>query len=111
MFITKEQWEKDYVSRIPDSQKGVFKRAYSGKSKPSAVKAKCLDCTNFQRQEVELCETTTCPLYQYRPYKGRELKPSINILIEKKERPKRVLTATQKELMAKGREKSRQISP
>ena len=40
----------------------------SGKSKAAALKAKCLDCVNWQRAEVTACEAETCPLHPYRPY-------------------------------------------
>lgn len=104
MSTSKEQWEQDYIERIPDTQKGVFQKAYSGKSKAAGIKAKCLDCTNFQRSEVEICTVTTCPLFQYRPYKPAGEKLSITMTLNKKERPKRVLSAAQKENLRKGRE-------
>lgn len=31
-----------------------------------AIKAKCLDCTCGQREEVKLCPITDCPLYAFR---------------------------------------------
>jgi hypothetical protein len=36
-----------------------------------AVKAKCLDCTCWQKKEIELC-TADCPLYPYRPYGAKK---------------------------------------
>jgi len=103
MSITKSEWEQQYIDRMPDTQKGVFKRAYSGKSKKAAISAKCLDCTCFQRKEVELCEATTCPLYQYRPYKGQESQPSIVIIQQKKEQPKRAMSQAHKDRLAEYR--------
>lgn len=38
-----------------------------------AIRAKCLECSNFQYDEVRLCPCTDCALYEYRmghrPYK------------------------------------------
>ena len=31
-----------------------------------AIRAKCLDCSNGQYNEVKLCPCTDCPLYPYR---------------------------------------------
>jgi hypothetical protein len=34
----------------------------------AAIKLKCLDCTNFQKDEVRNCECYSCPLHIIRPY-------------------------------------------
>jgi hypothetical protein len=47
---------------------GITKKAFEGNSKASAIKAKCLDCTCWQRKEITLCTVTACPLWPYRPY-------------------------------------------
>lgn len=31
-----------------------------------AIRAKCLDCSNYQPKEVRECIMTECPLYPYR---------------------------------------------
>ena len=31
-----------------------------------AIRARCLDCTGFQKAEVRRCEETTCPLHPFR---------------------------------------------
>lgn len=31
-----------------------------------AIKAKCLDCTCGQREEIKLCPIKNCPLYDFR---------------------------------------------
>lgn len=31
-----------------------------------AIRAKCLDCTNGQFNEVRECELSECPLFEYR---------------------------------------------
>lgn len=54
-------------SRSP-SYAAVTRKAYEGNSKAAAVKAKCLDCSGWQRKEITLCPVHTCPLWPYRPY-------------------------------------------
>lgn len=36
------------------------------KSRINAISAKCMDCSNWQKTEVELCTSEDCPLYPYR---------------------------------------------
>lgn len=53
---------KNRVSRqklIPDSPRG---RAVA------VVKAKCLECCNFDRSEIRDCTVLACPLWAYRPF-------------------------------------------
>jgi hypothetical protein len=47
---------------------GIFKKAYAGNSKATALRAKCLDCCCWQRTEVAQCTAKACPLWLYRPY-------------------------------------------
>ena len=35
----------------------------------ACIKLKCLDCTNWEKKEVALCQATECPLWNVRPYK------------------------------------------
>jgi len=92
-----------FMSKVPSSLQKVFKRAYSGKSKASGIKAKCLDCVGFQRIEVAECEAVTCQLFQYRPYKPEFSGKTIENKEISGERQKRVLSSEQKEAMQKGR--------
>lgn len=49
----------------------ILQRAFEGKSSPrQAIKAKCLDCTLFQREEIANCPAPSCPLYLLRPYQS-----------------------------------------
>ena len=55
---------------VPLSMQRTFAEAFSGKSKANAIKAKCLSCSNFQRDEITQCGATTCPLYAVRPFQS-----------------------------------------
>lgn len=61
--------QKEWVAEIPQIYQQNYKTAISGKSKTAGIKAKCLDCTNWQRVEISDCPVETCPLWPYRPYK------------------------------------------
>lgn len=60
------------LAEAPESCRKTLARAYSGKSKATALKAKCLDCSNFQREEITNCTVFGCPLHPYRPYQNKE---------------------------------------
>jgi len=53
---------------IPRAYRQTYKRAMSGKSLRAAVNAFCLECVQWQREEIKLCTAIDCPLYPYRPY-------------------------------------------
>ena len=61
----------DRLKNMPSSYRANYKKAMAGKSKAAAVKAKCLDCTNWQRVEITNCPCEACPLYLYRPFKKK----------------------------------------
>lgn len=72
--MNQEEMIDHCVKNIPDIRNGAYRKNYlkamSGKSKSAAVKAKCLDCMNWQSTEVKLCPSMDCPLWLYRPYQG-----------------------------------------
>lgn len=43
-------------------------------SRNQAIKAKCLNCSNWQKTEIRLCPVYECSLYPWRPYKMKEEK-------------------------------------
>ena len=65
---------KNRVDSAPESCRGILKRAYSGDAPPrGAIKAFCLQCVGYNRQDVAGCTAFACPLHKYRPYqKGDE---------------------------------------
>ena len=61
------------VADIPDRYKLVYLRALlsavTGRgSMRQAIKAHCLECCGWQRNEVRGCTSVKCPLWDYRPY-------------------------------------------
>lgn len=64
---------RNYFLGIPDRYKKIYVRASMGKSTRSdAIKAKCLDCSAWNKEEIRHCKVYTCPLHKFRPYKEKE---------------------------------------
>jgi len=59
----------DYLAAVPVSAEGIVRRAFEASASPrQAIKAKCLTCCNYDRNEIEHCTVHICPLWGYRPY-------------------------------------------
>lgn len=57
------------VAEAPESIQGILTRCYNGKCSPrAAIKAFCLQCVGYNRQDVTNCTALGCPLHQYRPF-------------------------------------------
>ena len=58
----------------------AVQRAANGSLK-ARIKLMCMDCTNWQKKEIALCENIQCPMHDVRPYKvkveGRHELPMI----------------------------------
>jgi len=61
-----------WAKHMPESHRRTYVKAICHKSGAAAIKAKCLDCCNWQRIEVQNCTCIECPLYEYRPYQGKQ---------------------------------------
>ena len=59
--------QAEYVEKQLPSYQRVLAEAFAG-SRAKAVKAKCLTCSNFQKDEIQNCTVITCPLHTVRPY-------------------------------------------
>ena len=61
------------LANVPDRYKPLYLRALlsaaTGRgSMRQAIKAHCLECCGWQRNEVRDCTSIACPLWDYRPY-------------------------------------------
>jgi hypothetical protein len=61
-------YQKAVISEALASQKRTMERAYTSASKASAIKAFCLRCVGYLRNEVRDCTARGCPLWTHRPY-------------------------------------------
>lgn len=62
---------EEHVRRVSGwhpSFAGLLRKAFTGKSLASAARAKCADCSSYQRKEIASCKVISCPLWFYRPF-------------------------------------------
>ena len=53
---------------MPALSRGLIARSLAGTASPrQAVKAFCLACTHYNRDEITHCPVWRCPLHAYRP--------------------------------------------
>lgn len=60
-----------YAQTIPSKYQQAYFKAANGESSPRAViKAKCLDCVNYEDPvgRIKSCKVTICPSWRLRPY-------------------------------------------
>ena len=55
---------------MPESSRRTFLLALWGTSRQSAIKAFCMECVGWEREEVRNCTATACPLWAHRPWKS-----------------------------------------
>ncbi len=72
--MSDEQEMAKFVAETPVMSRMIIKRAFDGTASPrQAIKAKCLDCCHWGREEIAECTVILCPLHAYRPFqKGRK---------------------------------------
>jgi len=56
------------LKEMPAIYRFGYIKAKKGKSIAAAVRAQCLECVCWQKEEVRLCSSPACPLFQYRPF-------------------------------------------
>ena len=67
--MNRQETVKKQIKNAPDSAKGTLERAYSGAGgRANAIKAMCLSCVGFQREQITKCTGFSCPLWAYRPF-------------------------------------------
>ena len=57
----------NHMLNVQESLQGVFRRAYSGKSRKAGMDAYCYQCIGFEREEIRHCTAPECGLWEYRP--------------------------------------------
>ena len=58
------------IATAPVSAQGILRRAFTGRSRKTAIKAMCLECVGFDRSAITGCTATACPLWKFRPVFG-----------------------------------------
>ena len=57
---------------IPEIYREIYEKAVLGGSKPAAIKAFCLECACWEKNEIIKCNSVACPLYMVRPFVKRQ---------------------------------------
>ncbi len=53
---------------IPRIYRRIYRQAAEGKGRKAAIHAFCLECTQWEKEEVRKCVSFACPLFVFRPY-------------------------------------------
>ena len=72
MDLSSAERIRKHRGQIPKIHRLVYDRAMQGKSLKSAVKSFCLECYQWDKEEVRACPSVQCPLHCYRPYKPQK---------------------------------------
>lgn len=68
-FMTRDERINQQVAQAGQLYRPMMLKAYEGSASPrSAIKAQCLICVGYKRDEVTHCTGFSCPLWAYRPY-------------------------------------------
>ena len=51
---------------VPLKYRGLYRRAWEGQSRKSAIRAFCLECVGWSQTEAQACTARACPLFQFR---------------------------------------------
>ena len=62
-----------YIQRsVPEKHKIATERALLGQiTKTVAIRVKCLQCCNYERETIKQCAVLTCALFPVRPYQDK----------------------------------------
>jgi hypothetical protein len=63
----REQKINKRLADIPKVYRKIYEKAVAGNSKAAAIKAFCLECCMWQKNEIINCTSLACPLFAYRP--------------------------------------------
>ena len=73
---TQQEQIAERREQIPKIHKANYAKAMRGNSMKAGIKAFCLECVGWEREQVRLCTDLACPLYPYKPYKSRSKQAS-----------------------------------
>jgi len=72
MLTSNEEIREQKIARrlkdIPKVYRKFYEKAVKNASKPAAIKAFCLECCMWKKNEVINCTSLACPLYLVRPF-------------------------------------------
>lgn len=63
--------EKYIAQSVPEKHKIATRRALLGQiTRSTAIRVRCLQCCNYEREQIQLCSVITCALHPVRPYQN-----------------------------------------
>jgi hypothetical protein len=62
------QLQQEEIASAPVRCRGILQRAYRGRSKAATIRATCLRCVGYLRDDVTNCSAYKCPIWPVRPY-------------------------------------------
>lgn len=72
-----EPQQRQYIAiylenSVPDKHKIATERALLGQiPRSTAIRVKCLQCCNYEREQIIHCTVLTCALHAVRPYQNK----------------------------------------
>lgn len=60
----------DRLSEMPKMYRRAYLEAMKGKSPTAAIRAHCLECMGWSRNDIPGCTAGACALFPYRPFQG-----------------------------------------
>ncbi|MGA2915300.1 MAG: hypothetical protein ABSE89_04675 [Sedimentisphaerales bacterium] len=63
------------IKDVPEIYREIYEKAVIHGNKPAAIKAFCLECACWEKNEIIKCTAVTCPLYKVRPFVKTDKKP------------------------------------
>lgn len=80
--VMQEEIYEALKSSTPKKYQGVVEKARTGSLK-AVLRLKCLECGDYQQEEIRHCGITSCPLYSIRPFKTTQekVKPHESLLV------------------------------
>ena len=63
------------LRQMPSLYRRFYLKALTGKSRRGAMKVHCLECAGWNPGEVARCESVSCALWAYRPYRNAHRRP------------------------------------
>jgi len=93
---------KEYLQNVPSAMRSNFLKAIEGKCGLSlAVKMQCYQCFAYNKAEVAKCDITTCPLYQFNPYRKKLIKRTSPASDKPRRMPQNLCDARKTALLAR----------
>ena len=60
---------RDKVDFIPETAEKILINCYSQTCSPrQSIRGKCLQCKDFDREDIINCQDEICPLWNFRPF-------------------------------------------